>query len=91
MTLSAGPNHFVRNLRGKVVGLRIGKLPLECRRGLTAQRARGLHHVEGVDVRRVDIQFRRNPGCRWLLWEKEPDFARALQNSTDFLEETGLL
>ena len=35
--------------------------------------------------------FRRNPGCRWLLWEKEPDFARALQNSTDFLEETGLL
>ena len=35
--------------------------------------------------------FRRNPGCRWLLWEKEPDFARALRNSTDFLEETGLL
>ena len=35
--------------------------------------------------------FRRNSGCRWLLWEKEPDFARALQNSTAFLEETGLV
>ena len=35
--------------------------------------------------------FRRNPDCRWLLWDSRPDFARALQDSTDYLKESGLV
>ena len=35
--------------------------------------------------------FRREPDCRWLLWDSRPDFARALQDSTDYLKESGLV
>ncbi|WP_294522837.1 tRNA (adenosine(37)-N6)-dimethylallyltransferase MiaA [uncultured Pseudoflavonifractor sp.] len=35
--------------------------------------------------------FRREPSVRWIAWEKIPDFSMALQNSTAYLEETGLL
>ncbi|MEQ2443361.1 tRNA (adenosine(37)-N6)-dimethylallyltransferase MiaA [Pseudoflavonifractor sp. CLA-AP-H29] len=35
--------------------------------------------------------FRREPSVRWIVWEKIPDFSMALQNSTAYLEETGLL
>lgn len=35
--------------------------------------------------------FRRDKGLRWLLWDKIPNFAAALQNSTAYMEEFGLL
>ena len=35
--------------------------------------------------------FRREPPVKWITWEKIPDFSMALQNSTAYLEETGLL
>ena len=35
--------------------------------------------------------FRREPSVKWIAWEKIPDFSMALQNSTAYLEETGLL
>ena len=34
--------------------------------------------------------FRRTPEVRWLLWEKNPDFASARQKATAYLEEFGL-
>ena len=34
--------------------------------------------------------FRRTPEVRWLLWEKNPDFASARQQATAYLEEFGL-
>lgn len=34
--------------------------------------------------------FRRNEAAKWLIWEKTPDFERALQNSTAYMEEYGL-
>ncbi|MPN51996.1 tRNA dimethylallyltransferase [bioreactor metagenome] len=34
--------------------------------------------------------FRRNPEIHWILWEKERDFARALQISTEILSAEGL-
>lgn len=35
--------------------------------------------------------FRRNRAARWLLWGREPDFAAALQASTEYMEEFGLV
>ena len=35
--------------------------------------------------------FRRNRAARWLQWGREPDFAAALQTSTEYMEEFGLL
>ena len=35
--------------------------------------------------------FRREPSVKWITWEKIPDFSMALQNSTAYLEEIGLL
>ena len=35
--------------------------------------------------------FRREPSVKWITWEKIPDFSMGLQNSTAYLEETGLL
>lgn len=35
--------------------------------------------------------FRRNRAARWLLWGREPDFAAALQTSTEYMEEFGLV
>ncbi len=35
--------------------------------------------------------FRRNKAARWLLWGREPDFAAALQTSTEYMEEFGLV
>ena len=35
--------------------------------------------------------FRRNKAARWLLWDREPDFAAALQTSTEYMEEFGLV
>ena len=35
--------------------------------------------------------FRREPSVKWITWEKIPYFSMALQNSTAYLEETGLL
>ena len=35
--------------------------------------------------------FRRNRDARWLLWGREPDFAAALQTSTEYMEEFGLV
>ncbi len=35
--------------------------------------------------------FRRNKDAKWLIWEKTPNFEAALQNSTAYMEETGLL
>ena len=35
--------------------------------------------------------FRREPSVKWIIWEKIPDFSMALQNSTAYLEEAGLL
>ena len=35
--------------------------------------------------------FRRNKAARWLLWGREPDFEAALQTSTEYMEEFGLL
>ncbi len=34
--------------------------------------------------------LRRNPGIHWIVWEKERDFARALQCSTEFLAAAGV-
>lgn len=34
--------------------------------------------------------FRRNPAAKWLYWDKEPDFAKALQTSTEYMEEFGI-
>ena len=35
--------------------------------------------------------FRRTPDVKWLTWEETPDFSRALQNSTAYMEESGLV
>ena len=35
--------------------------------------------------------FKRNRAARWLLWGREPDFAAALQTSTEYMEEFGLV
>ena len=35
--------------------------------------------------------FRRNKAARWLLWCREPDFEAALQTSTEYMEEFGLV
>ena len=35
--------------------------------------------------------FRRNRAARWLLWGREPDIAAALQTSTEYMEEFGLV
>ena len=35
--------------------------------------------------------FRRNAAARQILWDREPDFAGALQASTVFMEEAGLV
>lgn len=35
--------------------------------------------------------FRRNKAARWLLWGREPDFEAALQTSTEYMEEFGLV
>ena len=34
--------------------------------------------------------LRRNPDIHWIYWEKERDFAAAIQNATDFLSDQGL-
>ncbi|MCI8423128.1 MAG: tRNA (adenosine(37)-N6)-dimethylallyltransferase MiaA [Lawsonibacter sp.] len=34
--------------------------------------------------------FRRNPGAKWIFWEKVPDFAGACHASTEYMEEFGL-
>ena len=35
--------------------------------------------------------LRRDPALHWLIWEKNPDIVRGLQDSTNFLEECGML
>ena len=35
--------------------------------------------------------FKRNKAARWLLWGRDPDFAAALQTSTEYMEEFGLV
>lgn len=35
--------------------------------------------------------FRRNVEAKWLVWKKTPDFGAAIQNSTAYMEESGLL
>ena len=35
--------------------------------------------------------FKRNKAARWLLWGREPDFAAAIQTSTEYMEEFGLV
>ena len=35
--------------------------------------------------------FRRNPATRWHCWSAQPDFQRALQASTEYMEEFGLV
>ena len=34
--------------------------------------------------------FRRNEKAKWLIWGAEPDFAQALQRSTEYMEEFGI-
>ena len=34
--------------------------------------------------------FRRNQGAKWLIWGPEPDFAKALQASTEYMGEFGI-
>ena len=34
--------------------------------------------------------FRRDPGTKWILLEKEQDFSSVMQDSTDYLREKGL-
>ncbi|MPM31325.1 tRNA dimethylallyltransferase [bioreactor metagenome] len=34
--------------------------------------------------------LRRDPGVRWIEWEKNRDFVRAMQISTEILSEEGL-
>jgi len=34
--------------------------------------------------------LRRNPDIHWIFWEKDRDFARALQISTEILSASGL-
>ena len=34
--------------------------------------------------------FKRNQAAKWLYWGREPDFARALQTSTEYMEEFGI-
>ncbi len=35
--------------------------------------------------------LRRDPEIRWIFWKKEPDFEKAVQLSTSFLEEYGII
>ena len=42
-------------------------------------------------ARRQLTWFRRTPDVKWLTWEETPDFSRALQNSTAYMEESGLV
>ncbi|MEG0765923.1 MAG: tRNA (adenosine(37)-N6)-dimethylallyltransferase MiaA [Pseudoflavonifractor sp.] len=35
--------------------------------------------------------FRRNQATKWIFWDRDPNFSAALQNSTAYMEEFGLL
>ena len=35
--------------------------------------------------------FRRNPQAKWLIWGEFPDFGKALQLSTEYIREAGLV
>ena len=35
--------------------------------------------------------FRRTPDVRWITWGEAPDFSRAVQDSTKYMEENGLV
>ena len=35
--------------------------------------------------------FRRTPGVHWITWGESPDFSRAVQDSTKYMEENGLV
>ena len=35
--------------------------------------------------------FRRNGDARWIRWETRPNFAAALQTSTEYMEEFGIV
>ena len=41
-------------------------------------------------AKRQRTWFRRNQGAKWLLWGPVPNFAAALQRSTDYMEEFGI-
>ena len=41
-------------------------------------------------AKRQRTWFRRNQGAKWLLWGPVPNFADALQRSTDYMEEFGI-
>ena len=34
--------------------------------------------------------FKRSEKAKWILWDRKPDFSRAVQDSTKFLKESGL-
>ena len=56
----------------------------------------GLEALELVKLRsrqyakRQLTWLRKNPAIHWIYWEKERDFARALQISTEILTASGL-
>jgi len=35
--------------------------------------------------------FRRNKAAKWLVWGEKPDFTAALRNSTEYMEEFGIV
>ena len=35
--------------------------------------------------------FRRTPDVGWITWGESPDFSRAVQDSTKYMEENGLV
>ena len=35
--------------------------------------------------------FRRNKTAKWLVWGEKPDFTAALRNSTEYMEEFGIV
>lgn len=55
-----------------------------------AEAAEEIKLRSGQYAKRQLTWFRRDPAIRWLLWEKEPDFSAAVQNSTVFLHEHGI-
>ena len=95
-----------RGLEGEVRGLLARGVPQSCTamqaigyKELAAAFAQGRPAAEGAEeiklrsrqyAKRQLTWLRRNPDIHWIFWEKERNFAYALQIATEILTREGL-
>ncbi len=98
--LSAGLEEEVRALlargvpRGATAMQAIGYKELAAaldRGGSAAQAAAEVKLRSRQYAKRQISWFRRSGWAKWIVWNKSPDFGAAVQNSTAYMEEYGLL